>query len=274
MTQERTTMGSTPEDPTPAPETPASRDAQYWAKAVSKLDVTSVPDGAINLNVAGRRVTSPMQGFGKMWQKTYRINVGDGVTPQELIKEWKAHFPEFWPEGNRFYGPLAGISPGDVALLNLSVPGHLKLSTGVFVIYADDESFTFITPEGHGFAGLITFSAAGESDGTIAQVQALLRANDPFYEVGMMLGVQPRMEDRFWTSTLKLLADHFGIDGDVAIGSVCVDKKRQWRNAKNIRHNAFIRTVFYTLGTPIRAVRRTPTGESTESKEPTNSPDA
>ena len=27
------------------------------------------------------------------------------------------------------------------------------------VIYADDESFSFMTPQGHMFAGMITFSA-------------------------------------------------------------------------------------------------------------------
>src|ERR1019366_9219114 len=28
-------------------------------------------------NVAGRRLTGPVQGFGKMWQKTYRMTVVD-----------------------------------------------------------------------------------------------------------------------------------------------------------------------------------------------------
>ena len=35
----------------------------------------------------------------------------------------------------------------------------MKLSTGVMVLYADEESFTLMTPEGHMFAGWITFSA-------------------------------------------------------------------------------------------------------------------
>ena len=34
----------------------------------------------------------------------------------------------------------------------------MKLSTGVMVLYADDESFTLMTPQGHMFAGWITFS--------------------------------------------------------------------------------------------------------------------
>ena len=34
-----------------------------------------VPDGATNINVDGRRLTSPIQGFGKMWQKTYQVRM-------------------------------------------------------------------------------------------------------------------------------------------------------------------------------------------------------
>ena len=44
-------------------------------------------------------------------------------------------------------------------MLDLAMPGGLKLSTGVLVLYADDESFTLMTPQGHMFAGWITFSA-------------------------------------------------------------------------------------------------------------------
>ena len=46
------------------------RDAAYWAKDVTTLQVGDVPAEAINLNVTGRRVVGPVQGFGKMWQKT------------------------------------------------------------------------------------------------------------------------------------------------------------------------------------------------------------
>ena len=103
---------------------------------------------------------SPIQGFGKMWQKTYRVSLADtDVTPQEAIAVWKDEFPAFWPKGSQFYAPLTGISPGEVALLQASLGGGLKLSTGILVIYADEESFTFMTPQGHMFAGWITFSA-------------------------------------------------------------------------------------------------------------------
>ena len=53
----------------------AARDAASWAKAVTRLNVSEVPEGAVNLNVDGRRLASPIQGFGKMWQKTYQVRL-------------------------------------------------------------------------------------------------------------------------------------------------------------------------------------------------------
>ena len=171
-----------------------------------------MPDGAINLNVQGRSVNSPIQGFGKMWQKTYKVTIGDDVTPQEVIEVWKERFPQFWPKGASFYGPIAGIAPGDVALLNLKMPGGVKLSTGVLVMYADEESFTLMTPEGHMFAGWITFSSYPTGLGTVAQAQVLMRASDPLYEMGLTLGGH-RKEDKFWEATLLSLASYFGAEG-------------------------------------------------------------
>ncbi|HVF78544.1 MAG TPA: hypothetical protein VNA28_09620 [Solirubrobacteraceae bacterium] len=119
------------------------RDAQSWAKPVTELHVGDIPQGATNIDVDGRRLTSPIQGFGKKWQKTYTVRIpAQIVSPEELIATWKQRFPEFWPEGNRFYGPLTGNAPGDVALLSMTLPGGMKLSTGVMVLYADERSFT------------------------------------------------------------------------------------------------------------------------------------
>jgi hypothetical protein len=220
-------------------ETP--RDAENWAKPVSKLHVEDVPVGARNL-VEGKRLLSPIQGFGKMWQKTYRVSLaGADVSPTHVISEWKTNFPAFWPTGNQFYEPLTGITPGEVALIKAAGPAGMKLSTGVMVMYADDESFTLMTPQGHMFAGWITFSAAEEENGTVAQAQVLMRAQDPLSELGLSLGGH-RMEDRFWQQTLAKLASHFGVQGEVQTQVTCVDKKRQWSNAKNIRHSAAIRS--------------------------------
>ena len=109
----------------------AQRDGDAWAKPVAHLEVTGVEPGSSGINVAGRRPTSPVQGFGRMWQKTYRIRLeGADVEPAEVIAVWKRDFPTFWPKGNRFFAPLAGIAPGEVAVLDLTMPGGLKLSCG------------------------------------------------------------------------------------------------------------------------------------------------
>jgi hypothetical protein len=239
------------------------RDAANWAKHVTTLRLGEVPAEAINLNVTGKRVVGPIQGFGKLWQKTYRVELtGLQTSPTEVIATWKQAFGSFWPRSGRFYGPLTSIAPGDVALLNLDVGGGAKLSTGILVLYADDESFTFMTPQGHVFAGWITFSAAqSEPDGaTAAQVQLLLRTNDPIYELGMPIAIS-RKEDRFWQETLANLARHLGqADPVVTTLAVCVDRKRQWSNARNVWHNAGVRTALYMLGAPLRAFRRAPGG--------------
>jgi hypothetical protein len=229
----------------------AARDATYWAKQVQRLELSEVPEEAVNLNVTGRRLMGPIQGFGKMWQKTYRADLGAAASPTEVISAWKENFPKFWPERNWFYGPLTGIAPGDVALLNLAMPGRLKLSTGVMVLYADDESFTLMTPQGHMFAGWITFSAFEQDGSTVAQAQVLMRANDPVYEIGLALGGHKK-EDTFWEHTLSSLAAHFGARGNVETQAVCVDSKRQWSKAKNVWHNAAIRSGLYAMAAPVR----------------------
>ena len=232
------------------------RNEESWAKSVSRLEVTDVPDGAVNLNVDGRRLASPIQGFGKMWQKTYQVRVpSERVSATELITAWKENFPEFWPEGNHFYGALTGIAPGDVALLNMTMPGRMKLSTGVMVLYADDESFTLMTPQGHMFAGWITFSASEAGDHTVAQAQVLMRASDPIFEMGLTMGGH-KQEDRFWQHTLTALAAHFGHEGEVDTRVVCVDKRRQWSKWSNVWHSAAIRSTLYTMGAPGRGVKR------------------
>jgi hypothetical protein len=234
----------------------SARDAANWAKQVSKLSVSDAPDGAINLNVTGRKVMSPIQGFGKMWQKTYRVKLhGSDTAPTEVIAIWKKEFPRFWPERNLFYGPLTGIAPGEVALLNLSMPGRLKLSTGVLVLYADEESFTLMTPQGHMFAGWITFSSFEKDGATVAQAQVLMRANDPMYEMGLTLGGHKK-EDKFWEHTLMSLAAHLGAEGEFDQQIDCVDNRRQWSKVGNMWHNAAIRSGVYALGAPFRAMAK------------------
>ena len=237
-----------------------SRDEGQWA-TTSTLRVGRTPTGALNLNVEGRHALSPLQGFGQLWQKTFRIRLeGISASPVEVIKEWKANFPEFWPKWQRYYLPGAGIQAGEVALINFVIPGNspvgLPLSTAVQVIYSDDESFTFTTPEGHMFAGWNTFSAYTDDDGcTVAQIQLYVRANDFVYELGFRLGAT-RTETRMWQGALTALAAHFSATGTVESEIVCLDPRVQWSQFWNIWQNAAIRTFFYRVLTPFRLVIR------------------
>ena len=231
------------------------RDAEYWADPVTKLKLGESPAGAVGINVEGKQVVGPLQGFGKMWQKTYWVRLsGATASPVEVIREWKENFQKFWPKGNRFYAPLTGIAPGEVAVIDLAAPGGMKVSTGVMVIYADEESFTFMTPEGHMLAAWITFRAYEKEGSTVAQSQVLIRANDPLWEIAMRL-YGFKKEDDFWLYTLKSLSEHFGVDGQVQMTATCVDPRLQWSQAKNVWHNAGIRSGLYATTAPLRWAR-------------------
>ncbi len=236
---------------------PAPRDQESWARPVDRLSTTATTSGMDT--VTGRRVSGPIQGFGQMWQKTFTVRLdGLATTPEAVIEHWKAAFPTFWPKGSTFYAPLAGIRPGEVALLEVTpVPGSpVKMSTGVMVIYADQESFTFMTPEGHALSAWITFSAYREGDTTIAQAQALERASDPFIELSYVFGAN-RANDRFWELTLENLARSLGVSTPVIESrKVCVDKHRQWRYARNVRHSAAVNMAVGTVTAPARWIRR------------------
>jgi hypothetical protein len=201
------------EDPTKAP---ASRDHDSWAPNIERLSA----DGGVN--VGGRRLTGPQQGFGPMWQKTYKVSI-PGVAPERVISEWKANYGSFWPSHSRFNAPVAGIKPGEVG----NIQAMQVMSTGIMVLFADDTSFAFMTPEGHPFAGWITFSAY-EDEG----------------------------EDLMWQHTLRSLAAHFGSDAKPETELVKVDRKRLWRNAGNITKNAAIGSAIHLVKAPVRAIRR------------------
>jgi len=240
-------------EPTESP-TPTNRDAANWARPVDRLSGAGAV-GAKDDAVTGKRVSGPLQGFGQLWQKSFSVRL-DGVetTPEAVIATWKAHFAEFWPKGQRFYAPLSGIQPGEVALLDIQpVPGApVKLSTGVLVLYADDESFTFMTPEGHTLSAWITFSARREGDVVVAQAQALERPADPFDEIAYKLGGN-HQNNKFWQATLRNLAIMVGVPVPVVDVQVsCIDGNRQWRYWRNVRHSATLRSARRTMTAPIR----------------------
>ena len=222
-----------------------------WASPTTSLHVHESVEGADPGAVEGRRLSGPLQGFGKLWQKTYRVHLeGVAVSPEQVVAVWKADYGSFWPATSRFCAPFSGVTPGEVALIS-DRRGGLQLSTGVLVLYADEVSFTFLCPQGHPFAGMITFSAHVDGGHTVAQVQAIIRAQDPLIELSMPFYTQ-RQEDKVWEHVLTGLAARFGVpDAQVSAEAVCVDRKRQWRRAGNVRHNAG----WYALMRPFR--RRT-----------------
>jgi hypothetical protein len=232
-----------------------SRDDGNWAKPVTRLEASDRA-GAISGNVRGRRLNAANGGFGRLFQKTFTVRIGPSVTPQAVITTWKTRFGEFWPKGQKMFLPATGIAPGEVGIINASIPGTPTMATGVLVIYADDVSFSFMSPEGHPFAGPLTFSAQTDEQGTtVAQVQELTRASDPFWELTMMVPVVgERMQNDIWRSTLANLARAFdAADPTVESKIVLVDGHWQWRNAKNIWQNAAIRS---GLTAPARWLRR------------------
>jgi hypothetical protein len=233
-----------------------------WAKPVERLKSSAAPQGVSGINVDGRQLTSPIQGFGQMWQKTFKVRLpGVGLTPAEVMATWRLNFPSFLPPDSRFYPSMAGIHPGEVVLIHAKVPplpgmpSFLPVDTGVMVLYADDESFTVMTPEGHPEAGWNTFSVYDEDGCVVAQAQSLCRPSDPLYEVFNRYLGSSSQQDGIWLNMLTNLAEHFGVKGQATSSKALVDPKVQWSQAKNIWKNAAIRTVFYLLGAPLRWVR-------------------
>lgn len=245
------------------PPTPQRDSQQAWAKPIDRIKVGDVPSGATNLNIDGREVMSPMQGFGPLWQKTYRVRLeGANVTPQQVVQVWKERFPEFQPPDNRFIPALAGVKPGEVLFISATVPTipglkvGIPVSAGVMVLYADEEMFTVMTPAGFPEAGWNTFSAYEEDGVTVAQVQSMARTNDPIYEFGFRFMGGARHQEETWAHVLTSLARHFGVTAAVKTQLVCLDSKLQWRQAGNVVQNAMIHTMFYKLAAPLRWLRR------------------
>jgi hypothetical protein len=238
---------------------PAPNPQGTWAKPVDRLKAGGI-QASVNINVEGKQLAGPLRGFGQMWQKTYSLRLENAqVTAKQVVTAWREQFGSFWPKINRFYGSSSGIQPGEVALLDLAGPygirapgDHGLVSTGVLVIYADDVSFSFMTPQGHMFGGMITFSAHEEDGAVVAQIQALIRANDPLYEIGARIGMVHKMEDEHWHTVLKNLGQHFGVQGAVAQTNVLVDPRLRWSEAGNVRHNAAVHTGIYLALTPLR----------------------
>jgi len=97
---------------------------------------------------------SPITGFGRMWQRTYRMRLAaDRVSSGEL----KDRFLDLWPDAE--------------------------------VLHADGGSVTLATSDGH-----VTFSSTASGREAVAQAQILTRANDPLDEIGLSLGGHRRQD--------------------------------------------------------------------------------
>jgi hypothetical protein len=234
-----------------------------WAPPTPRMKVSGAPAGVMNINVEGRQPASPLQGFGQMWQKTFKVRLsGVKLSPAGVMEIWRANFPHFQPAENRFYPTMSGVEPGSVLLIEAKVPPFpgmpsvLPVATGVMVLYSDAESFTVMCPQGHPLAGWNTFSAYEEDGVVVAQVLEQSRASDPLYELFNRFLGSSAQQDKIWTHVLSSLAEHLGVKGNVVMTKTLVDPSVQWSEAKNIWNNAAIRTVFYLAGTPVRWIRK------------------
>jgi anti-anti-sigma regulatory factor len=218
------------------------RNTKYWAKPVYLLQVPPMPREANNLNVDGRRTESPVSGFGQLWEKIYRLKIDKNqASAKDVITAFKKNFINFQPPFNRFYATAAGIAPGEIVLINSMTPGG-PVATGVMIVHCDDNSFTFITPQGHPECGLVSFSAHEENGHTIAQILGLARASDPIFEAAFRM-VGSKIQVRIWNHVLTSLALHLGVRPDISVQQRCVDPKLNWSKMFNARYNAQILTL-------------------------------
>ena len=190
-----------------------------------------------------------------MWHKAYRVNLGGQVTPREAVAAWKAELPGLYPARSRLAVPLGGLTSRDAALLTATT-GGVTLSTGVPVLYADGESCTLASPPGHLQAAWLTVSAERPAERTILRAQLLVRAGDPLGELYLACGGHAR-EDRCWAAALTGLASRLGVAGAaVEMHSICLDSRRQWRQARNVWRGATVRGVLHAAAAPLAAGRR------------------
>ena len=75
---------------------PPVTNTEHWAKLTPYLTVPPMPRQARNLNVDGLRTVSPMNGFGQLWQKTYRLYINSpNISPEHVVEALKQKLPKF-----------------------------------------------------------------------------------------------------------------------------------------------------------------------------------
>ena len=220
-------------------------------------ELHAVPDGdGRPANIEGRRTLAAEDGFGQLWLKRYTVVLCDPAPgAAAVITHWREHFNEL--PAHSTFAARKRMRRGDVAAAQIQVAPGITIATGLLVQNVDDAGFSLITAEGHMFAGVIAFTVRDEPAGTVACVETRMRASDPLYEAGLLLGGHDT-EDRFWEETLHRLATAFGSPEVLAARQrKLLDSHRHWRRARNVWYNAAIRTALQRLAAPLRLARHT-----------------
>jgi hypothetical protein len=82
-----------------------------------------------------------------------------------------------------------------------------------------------------------------------------MRASDPIFEIGLMLGGHKR-EDTFWLEVLTNLAHYLGSTGTPRLESTCESRQFRFRNIGNIRRNAILRNGLHRPTDTLRRLTR------------------
>lgn len=213
-----------------------------WAPFIEKIKVTEKPEGALVKNMDNRRLQAQINGFGKMWQKTFRLMIDKPeFTPEDIINKLKQNFVAFQVPENFFFPTSKGLSPGALVFIDSATPGGV-VSTGIYVLYMDDTSFTYVTPQGHPEAGWITFSAKEEEGKIRLQIQGLVRASDPFFEIAYAIAGQA-FQEKIWLNVLTQMAKHLEIEDNGQMVKYKPANYCQWGKCGNIWYNAQLRSL-------------------------------
>lgn len=199
-------------------------------------------------NVVGKRLSPSDHGFGQLWRKEISVVLQGQSSPEVVMSELRRHLGALWPSTGRLFVPLRSPHPGDILGVDVHL-GPVQLATGIAVTEVTPTTMVVVPPEGHIFAGSNRFVATEAGDGTRVAVQITVRASDPIFELALMLGGH-RREEMFWAELLRNLAAHFGEPrASVHLHRELVNRRRKWRNAANVRHNAVLRSWLRKLRT-------------------------
>jgi anti-anti-sigma factor len=217
-----------------------------WAPYIERIGVTERPEGAMIKNMDNRRLQPQISGFGRMWQKTFWLMIDKPeLTPKDVITKLMQNFVVFQIPENFFYPTSKGLSPGALVFIDSKTPGGI-VSTGIYVLYVDDTSFTYITPQGHPEAGWITFRAKEQEGKIRLQIQGLVRASDPFYEIAYAIAGQA-FQEKIWLNVLTQMAKHLSIEDNGKMVKYKPADYWQWGRVGNIWYNAQLRTLPYNI---------------------------